>query len=118
MRTCGAAAFALALALPASAQNVTSADIQRLQDQVYNASGDMYRMRNTSADSTARMQSDLDDLRDEVVYLKVKLRKEGSVSRREYTDLQNRIQVLRSHASGDMRGDTTARSGAPSKPPR
>jgi TolA-binding protein len=107
-RTSVAAAFALALALPASAQNVTSADIQRLQDQVYDASGDVYRMRNTNTDSAARMQSDLDDLRDEVVYLKVKLRKEGTVSRREYTELQNRIQDLRSRARGDMRDSTAA----------
>jgi hypothetical protein len=114
-RTCAAAAFALALALPASAQNVTSADIQRLQDQVYNASGDVYRMRNTNADSAARMQSDLDDLRDEVVYLKVKLRKDGNVSRYEYTDLQNRIQDLRSRARGDMR-DSTSRAGDANAP--
>jgi hypothetical protein len=106
-RTCAAAAFALALALPASAQNVTSADIQRLQDQIYDASGDVYRLRNTSSDSATRMQSDLDDLRDEVVYLKVKLRREGNVSRSEFNDVQNRIQDLRSRA----RGGNTARPG-------
>ncbi len=114
-RTTAAAAFALALALPASAQNVTSADIQRLQDQVYDAGGDVYRTRNTNTDSAARLQSDLDDLRDEVVYLKVKLRKEGTVSRYEYTELQNRIQDLRSRARGDMR-DSTVRSGDANAP--
>ena len=113
-RTCAAAAFAIALALPAAAQSVTAADIQRLQDQVYDASGDVYRMRSTNTDSVGRLQSDLDDLRDEVVYLKVKLRKEGNVSRYEYTDLQNRIQDVRSRARGssDMRGDNTVRSGS------
>jgi hypothetical protein len=111
-RTFAAAAFTLALTMPAAAQSVTSADIQRLQDQVYDASGDVYRIRNTSSDSAGRLQSDLDDLRDEVVYLKVKLRKEGSVSRNEYNDLQNRIQDLRTRARGDMnmRGDTSASS--------
>jgi len=104
-RVCGAAAFALALAMPAAAQSVTAADIQRLQDQVYDASGDVYRVRSASSDNAARMQSDLDDLRDEVVYLKVKLRKEGNVSRSEYSDLQNRIQDLRSRARGDMRSN-------------
>ncbi len=120
-RACAVAVFALALALPAAAQSVTAADIQRLQDQVYDASGDVYRMRNSNTDSSGRLQSDLDDLRDEVVYLKVKLRKEGNVSRYEYTDLQNRIQDLRSRARGDMRnpdmrGDNGARSGGNNAP--
>ena len=106
-RACAALAFALALATPARAQSVTAADIQRLQDQVYDVSGDVYRTRNTAADSAARLQSDLDDLRDEVVYLKVKLRKEGSVSRGEYNDLQNRIQDLRMRARGDARSNTS-----------
>ena len=116
-RTGAAAVFALALAMPAAAQNVTTSDIQRLQDQVYDASGDVYRMRTASTDGSARLQSELDDLRDEVVYLKVKLRKEGNVTRSEYNDLQNRIQDLRSHARGDMRPgdrrtDTTGNTGS------
>src|SRR5437762_7098502 len=112
-RVCAVAAFGLALAMPAAAQSVTTADIQRLQDQVYDASGDVYRMRSTSSDSAARLQTDLDDLRDEVVYLKVKLRKEGSVTRPEYNDLQTRIQDVRSRARGDMRtNDTSAGSSS------
>jgi hypothetical protein len=115
-RTCAAIAFALVLALPAAAQSVTTSDIQHLQDQVYDASSDLYRMRSTSSDGSARLQSELDDLRDEVVYLKVKLRKEGNVSRSEYIDLQSRIQDLRSRAGGDMRGadrrtDTSTNAG-------
>lgn len=90
-------ALCISLARPAAAQTVTTADIQRLQDQVYDAGNDVSRMRG-SQDTSARLQSDVDDLRDEVVYLKVKLRKEGSVSRSEYNDLQNRIQDVRSQA--------------------
>src|SRR3954463_11761234 len=82
-----AAVFALCMALarPVAAQSVTTADIQRLQDQVYDASNDLSRMRG-SQDTSSRLQTQIDDLRDEIVYLKVKLRKEGSVSRSEYTD--------------------------------
>jgi hypothetical protein len=87
----------LSLARPAAAQNVTASDIQRLQDQVYDVSNDVSRMRG-SQDNSSRLQGEIDDLRDEVVYLKVKLRKEGSVSRSEYTDLQNRIDDVRSQA--------------------
>ena len=124
-RACGVAAMTammLALALPAAAQgttqrtaqrtaqSVTSTDIQRLQDQVYDASGDVSRMR-SNPDGASRLQSELDDLRDEVVYLKVKLRKEGSVTRADFNDVQNRLQDLRSRARADARGNDTGRSG-------
>jgi len=94
------AALWLSLAQPASAQSVTAADIQRLQDQVYDAGSDVSRMRGNQ-DTAARLQSELDDLRDEVVYLKVKLRKEGSVDRSDYNDVQNRIRDVRSRARAD-----------------
>jgi hypothetical protein len=102
-RAFGAAAivlFCLALARPASAQTVTASDIQRLQDQVYDASNDLSRVSG-GQDTAARLRNELDDLRDEVVYLKVKLRKEGSVSRSEFSDVENRIQDVRSRARGE-----------------
>jgi hypothetical protein len=107
------AALWLSLARPASAQSVTAADIQRLQDQVYDASNDVSRMRG-SQDTTARLQSELDDLRDEVVYLKVKLRKEGSVNRSDYSDVQSRIQDVRSRARTEASSSTSANSGSSS----
>ncbi len=106
-RACGIAAIVLACALPASAQtNVTTTDIQRLQDQVYEAGNDVSRLRSSNADLAARLQTELDDLRDEVVYLKVKMRKDGSISRSEYADVQDRLQSLRTRARGDARSDT------------
>ena len=103
-------ALCIALARPAAAQTVSSADIQRLQDQVYDAGNDISRMRG-SQDTSARLQSDVDDLRDEVVYLKVKLRKEGSVSRSEYNDLENRIQNVRSQARANIPESSRTDSG-------
>ena len=105
-RACGVAAIVLAAALPAAAQSVTATDIQRLQDQVYEAGADISRMRGNT-DSAAQLQGELDDVRDEVVYLKVKLRKEGTVSRNDYDDVQRRVQDLRSRARG---GSTAAGS--------
>jgi len=97
---------ALLLAAPASAQSVTTTDIQRLQDQVYAAGSDVSRMRG-GGDMTSRLQDELDELRDEVVYLKVKLRKDGSVNRREYEDVRMRVQQVRARAGGDTtRNDT------------
>jgi hypothetical protein len=102
-RACGVAALILAFAVPAAAQSVTATDIQRLQDQVYEASRDLARLGGNT-DAMGRLQSELDDLRDEVAYLKVKLRKEGSVNRNDFNDVQRRVQDLRSRARADMRG--------------
>jgi hypothetical protein len=101
----------LLLAAPAAAQSVSSADIQRLQDEVYQAGADLSRLRTSNSTEAARLQDELDNLRDEVIYLKVKLRKD-TVSRREYTDVRDQLQDLRSRA----RGETTSRAGS-SRPP-
>jgi hypothetical protein len=95
-------AAALMVAAPAAAQTVvSSSEIQRLQDDVYQAGSDLSRLRSTDATLASRLQDDLDTLRDEVTYLKVKLRKEGSVPRSEYTDVRDRLQQLRSRARGE-----------------
>jgi hypothetical protein len=120
VRMCGVALMVAAFAVPAAAQSVTTTDIQRLQDQVYEASTDISRLRG-NADTTARLQSELDDLRDEVVYLKVKLRKEGSVNRSDYNDLQSRVQDIRSRArGGSAASDNTGgwRTNSSDAPPR
>jgi hypothetical protein len=98
-------AFVLVMGLataPAIAQvAVTTSDIQRLQDRVFDASTEISRVRARNADSAARLQEELDELREEVIYLKVKLRKEGSVSRSEYTSLRDRIDQVGVRARAD-----------------
>jgi hypothetical protein len=74
-RACGVAALMLAFAMPAAAQNVTATDIQRLQDQVYEASRDLTRLGGYT-DAMGRLLTELDDVRVEVAYLIVNLRKE------------------------------------------
>jgi TolA-binding protein len=114
----GPAALALTLAMPAAAQTtygssqsaVTSADIQRLQDQVYDASTDVTRLRSRDSALADRLQNQLDDLRDEVVYLKVKLRKEGSVNPSDYNSVRTQVQDIRSQARGDT--SSSSSSGA------
>ncbi len=102
----------VALAGPAFAQTVSSTDIQRLQDSVYQAGNDLQQFRGRDTDRSGQLQSELDDLRDEVIYLKVKLRKDN-VSRREYADLRDRIDDLRSRA----RNDSTSSSRFPAAAP-
>jgi hypothetical protein len=89
------------VATTAFAQAVSTSDIQRLQDDVIQASSDVSRLRDRDPALAGRLRSELDDLSDEVIYLKVKLRREGSVTRFEYSDVQRRIQDLRSRARGE-----------------
>ena len=108
------AAAAPAAALQQNA-SVTQNDIQRLQDNVFQAGSDVSQLRSRDATRANQLQGDLDDLRDEVTYLKVKLRKEGSLTRAEYADVRDRIEGLRTRARGD--GANASASPAPSNPP-
>jgi hypothetical protein len=99
-----ALALLISLSGAVSAQTgvTTSAEIQRLQDSVYDASRDVTQLRSRDAVLAAQLQGELDDVRDEAVYLKVKLRKNERVDRNEYLDLRDRIDAIRSQARGDV----------------
>jgi hypothetical protein len=98
-----AAIVAAALASPAIAQQnysqVTQTDIQRLQDSVFQAGSDVQQLKGRDSARASQLQTQLDDLRDEVIYLKVKLRKEGSLQRNEYANVRDRLDDLRSQAT-------------------
>jgi len=96
--------------------NVTSADIQRLQDNVYQAGTDVTQARTRDAARANQLQAELDDLRDEVIYLKVKLRKDGSLARSEYADVRDRVENLRTRARGEATNASTP-SPAPAAAP-
>ena len=97
-----AAAVACVSVVSLGAQGqLTAADIQRLQDAVYDAGGDVSRLRDRDPKLAESLQRELDELREEVIYLKVKLRKESSVARSEYSAVRDRIDRLRSDARGE-----------------
>jgi hypothetical protein len=102
-----------ALATPSSAQStsVTAADIQRLQDSVYNLDREISRLRGTDPQRVSQLQSELDDLRDEVVYLRVKLRRERTLPRTEYTEVRDKLDDLRGRVRGDIAGSSRDTSG-------
>jgi TolA-binding protein len=87
------------LAAPAWAQAVSQADIQRLQDNAYLAERDVTALRSRDAARASQLQAELDNLKDEVIYLKVKLRKEGTLTRTEFGDVRDRIENVRSRAT-------------------
>jgi hypothetical protein len=66
------------------------------------------QLRTRDRTAARAMQSELSDLEDEIVYLKVKMRKERNVARFEYNDLNDRLENLRSR----VRGDSTSRYGS------
>jgi hypothetical protein len=98
----------------ASAQSeVSSAEIQRLQDNIYDASRDVTQLRARDSALAAQLQGELDDARDEAVYLKVKLRKNERIDRNEYVELRDRIDGIRNRARGDstFSDSSTTRAG-------
>ncbi|HZT76496.1 MAG TPA: hypothetical protein VFA27_07550 [Vicinamibacterales bacterium] len=104
MRFAGVALALTLLATPRTAlaqTNVTPADVQRLQDTIADTSRDIAQLRSRDASLASDLQSELDGARDEATYLKVKLQKNETISRGEYTDLRDRIETIRSRARGE-----------------
>ena len=100
LRSAIAAALLAIASVAAAQQSVSQTDIQRLQDQVFQAGSEISRLRSTDSSLASRLESELDDARDEVTYLKVKLRKEGQRQSRR------------------LRGDARSRAGHPNPRPR
>jgi len=83
---------------PAQSSRITQADVQKLQDSVYLAERDISNLRSRDSARASSLQTELDDLSDEVIYLRVKLRKERTLAQSEYNDVQTRIENVRSRA--------------------
>jgi len=98
--------------------DVTSADIQQLQDSIYQASRDVSQARSRDSALASQLDAELDDARDDAIYLKVKLRKGEPIGRSEYTDVRDRVENIRSRARGDSTGRYSAPAGSSSEPSR
>jgi len=79
---------------------------------VFEAGTDIQQLRSRDATRASQLQSQLDDLRDEVIYLKVKLRKDGTLGRTEYSTVRDRIEDLRSDAHGQAANYTSNNSSS------
>ena len=82
-------------------------DIQRLRDNAYLVERDLASLSQRDTVRAEPLQQRLRDLQEEIIYLKVKQRKEGVVQRREYADVRDGLE--------DLRADVTA-SLAPPRP--
>jgi hypothetical protein len=104
---CLALTLALGSAVPAAAQyrsSITPADIQRLQDSIYDAQREIAQLRSRDGSYAAQLQSELDDARDEAIYLKVKLRRNEPIATVDYSDVRDRVESIRSRAHGGIGG--------------
>ena len=110
----------LSLIATASAQerSVTAADIQQLQDGVIDASAEISRLRARDADRGAQLERELDEIREDVIYLRALLRREGRASPSDYDEVQKRLGTLRQAARSALSGVTaSAPVAAPNEVP-
>jgi hypothetical protein len=104
--------FAQTSAAQASRNDPSTTDIQRLQDSINDASRDITQARSRDWSLGSQLQSELDEARDEAIYLKVKARKGEPIAQSEYADLRDRIENIRARARGDSAGGYTPPAGS------
>jgi TolA-binding protein len=95
------AVLLVGLTAPMAAQRSAAndaAEIQRLQDTAYLVERDLASLGQRDTMRAQQLQAHLDELKEEIIYLKVKQRKEGFVQRREYADVRDRLEGLRNEA--------------------
>ncbi|NQW03314.1 MAG: hypothetical protein HQ485_04745 [Acidobacteria bacterium] len=92
----------VAMSASASAQvAVTAADLGRLDVDAAAAGAQAARLRASDPTLVAEIEQSLTLLKEEIIYLRVRLRREGAVPRADYTDLRDRIETLRVKAAGE-----------------
>ena len=79
---------------------VSSQDLSRLEAAANEVEGLTKQLVKTDARLAETVTQSLTEVRDEIAYLRVKLRREGQVSREEYGALRDRIETLRVRAQG------------------
>jgi hypothetical protein len=98
----------VAVASSAFAQGgVTNADLTKLDTSVAQVHQQALVLGRVNPAEAASIEKALNDLRDEVAFLKVKMRREGPVTPAEYADVRDRLELLRVRAFG---------AGAPAAP--
>ena len=107
---------ALALSSTARAQSqaaVSSTDLSQLESTVTAIRARVTILRSTDPTLAAEVDRSLTELTDEVTYLRVKMRREGSVTREEFTSVRDRLETLRVRARGPAPVAPAASSGDP-----
>ncbi|MEP7118193.1 MAG: hypothetical protein ABI880_11465 [Acidobacteriota bacterium] len=98
----------LALTTSIAAQEVTSADLQQLLDSATPIAADIAQARRSDAAQAADLDRDLSNVRDDLAYLRGKLRREGKVSQSEVAEVRTHLDRIRTQAQSAARGITTS----------
>ena len=98
--------FVVALVVPTWAMSVqqgpvTTADISRLETTAADISRQVTNLRRSDPTLANDVDRTLSDLNDDITYLRVKLRREGAVTREEFDGVRDRLETLRVRAQGD-----------------
>lgn len=102
------AACLVALTASVHGQQVTTNDLQVLQDATTAVATDITQARGRDAAQAADMDRDLSEVRDDIAYLRGKLRREGKVADSEVRDVRTRLDRIRTRAQSVARGISTS----------
>lgn len=106
------ATILLTVSTSLAAQDITADDLQQLQDSAASVAADVTQARNRDAGQGSDLDRELSEVRDDIAYLRGKLRREGKVSQKEVTDVRTRLDRIRTRAQSVSRGiSTSAPSG-------
>jgi len=96
-----AGAVVALLATSAAAQEMTTSDVQRLEQTADQIGDDLVNLRSRDRTAARTYEAELTELEDEITYLKVRFRRERSVPRAHYVDVRDRLEDLRNRVSGN-----------------
>jgi hypothetical protein len=85
----------------AAQSTVSAADLQRLDDSVSRLRADVDQLRDRDTALARSFDRELGELSEDVTYLRVKLRREGTVTRTELRDVSDRVAALERRVRGD-----------------
>ena len=86
------------------AQAVTESDLSRLDATVAEISQRVANLKVSDATLAADVERSLALLKEDVIYLRVRLRREGSLQRADYTEVRDRLETLRVKSLGKVTG--------------
>ena len=95
-----AVAAVAVLATSATAQEMTTSDVQRLQQTADQIGDELVNLRSRDRVAARTAQTELTELEEEITYLKVRLRREHTVPRAHFVDVRDRLEDLRSRVIG------------------
>lgn len=101
-----AALVATLLAAPADAAQTLPANSARLEQLRRDVQAELRRVDEQPSIASARLRDQLEDLRDEIGYLRIAQRRGQNIQEREYRALETRLQNVRQElrAAGPVRG--------------